>query len=200
MPFYGDVAPPPLALYPNFMVLTSAETRTEFEFRVVGYQFPDIENEDYDANWLLVNIGVRSPAGSLTKTDPCLLTWEGHWFANWLADLVSGQDADDTLSFLDSNIFFTVVARDEHKVRLVVELGDELRPPDAKPQDGLFAISLDISLENLRLAAADWCWEMRLFPMRVEKNRPCRPYADKRTSCAVCRPETIALRAAAAKA
>lgn len=182
------------------MLLTSTETRTEFEFRVAGYQFPEVENDAYDANWLLVNIGVRSPAGSLSKTDPCLLTWEGHWFANWLVDLVSGQSADEELSFLDGNIFFSVLARDDEKVRLVVEFGDELVPPDSKLVGEFFAIALDISIEDLRTAAADWCWGMRLFPIRVDKTRPCRPYSDKRTSCAVCRPETVGLRAAAAKA
>ncbi len=168
------------------MLLTSKETQTEFEFRVVGYQFPEIVDEDYDANWLLISIAVRSPAGSWTKTDPCLLTWEGHFFANWLADLMAGREVEKEISFLDSNISFEVVGRDEHAVRLKVTLSDELIAKDSKIGDKSFGMSLVIPLADLRTAVADWCWEMRLFPMRVQKPRSCRPYNDRRTGCAVC--------------
>lgn len=177
--------------YPERMLLKSEETQTEFEFRVVGYQFPDVVDEDYDANWLLVSIGVRSPGGSWSKTDPCLLTWEGHWFGNWLADIMAGREGERAMSFLDSNLFFEVERRDPKHVKLKIELSDELLPKDAKPGDKRFEVSLVISLADLRSAAADWCWEMRLFPMRLGKAKPCRPYNDKRAGCAVCQPEKV---------
>ena len=179
------------------MLLKSAETQTEFEFRVVGYQFPEVTDEDYDANWLLVSINVRSPGGSWSKTDPCLLTWEGHWFANWLADIMAGREEEKTMSFLDSNLFFEVEGRGQHQVKLKIELSDELLPTDAKPGEKRFTVSLVISLADLRAAVADWCWEMRLFPMRLEKARPCRPYNDKRPGCAVCQQEKVGRTAAA---
>ncbi len=50
------------------MVLTSGETQTEFEFHVVGYQFADVLEEEYDANWLMVRICVKSGESEWTKT------------------------------------------------------------------------------------------------------------------------------------
>ena len=73
------------------MLLTSKKTHTDFEFRAVGYEFPEIEDDEYEANWLLASVRVQSPDGAWEKTEPCLLTWEGHRLANWLADLAAGQ-------------------------------------------------------------------------------------------------------------
>ena len=49
---------------------------TEFEMEVVSYQFPHLEHEQYDSDWLNIKIRVRMSQGYWTSTDPSLLTWE----------------------------------------------------------------------------------------------------------------------------
>ena len=159
------------------MILTSGETQTEFEFHVVGYQFADVLDEEYDANWLMVRIRVKMWEGEWTKTDPCLLTWEGHWLANWLADLEAGRETQREMDFLESNVVFQFLERKGRQLRFWVELetGDER-----------FGVSLVISEEALREALSDWCWRLRMFPVRASEGRRCRPFNDKRTGCVVC--------------
>lgn len=42
------------------MILQSRDF-SAFELRVAGYQFPDIESDEFDANWLVVE-GLVAPA------------------------------------------------------------------------------------------------------------------------------------------
>jgi hypothetical protein len=165
------------------MILTSGETQTEFEFHVVGYQFADVLEEEYDANWLMVRICVKSGESEWTKTDPCLLTWEGHWLANWLADLEAGCEQQTEMSFLESNVVFQLVARDGTHVRLWVGFEAELT---GAPEDERLGVLLEISEEELRKALSEWCWQLRMFPVRASRGRRCRPFNDERTGCVVC--------------
>lgn len=54
----------------------SGNNDTYFEMSVVGYQFPELANEDYDSNWLNMSISVSHPNGSWMAIDPSLLTYE----------------------------------------------------------------------------------------------------------------------------
>jgi hypothetical protein len=175
------------------MLLTSKKTHTDFEFRAVGYEFPEIEDDEYEANWLLASVRVQSPDGAWEKTEPCLLTWEGHRLANWLADLAAGQgEVEVEMSFLNSNLFFKVLRREAGEVGLSVAFADELAPAAKGLGAGeRFEILLVLSVAELRAAAAEWRWEMRLYPMRAAAAGRCRAHGDKRASCGVCGAEVV---------
>lgn len=65
------------------MKLTGIQDTT-FSLSIIGYQFPEIQEHTYDANWLLVAIDVTSPHGSWQATDPSLETFELAALAAWL--------------------------------------------------------------------------------------------------------------------
>ncbi len=52
------------------------DEQTEFEMNVAGYQFPNLENEPYDSDWLNIHVSVTHPRGAWSKTDACILTFE----------------------------------------------------------------------------------------------------------------------------
>ena len=83
---------------------------SEFELRVVGYQFPDIVGDEWDANWLVVEIRVapvdERPWRSI---DPSLLTWEVERLSNWLEALASGRAVEEGEDFVEPNLRFEVV-------------------------------------------------------------------------------------------
>jgi hypothetical protein len=168
------------------MILQSEETNTEFELRVLGYQFPQNADDEWDSNWLLVNIRVSAPQGSWSVTDPCLLTWESHWLLNWLADVAVGECQED-MSFLESNILFQLTGRSEDALHLRIELKDELSQRGVMTEEADPPILLAVSVPRVRQAIAELYGELRLFPVRSTKFRPCRPYCDRRTTCLLCR-------------
>jgi hypothetical protein len=168
------------------MILKSEKTQTEFEFRVLGYQFPEIVHDEWDSNWLLANIRVDAPAGSWSATDPCLLTWEGHWLLNWLADLISASEADREMSFLESNLSFVLTARRAEEVELKIELQEGLAQMGTTRETAISRIILAISLSDLRDAVTSLSRELRVFPIRAGAMKRCRPYSDSQKTCLLC--------------
>jgi hypothetical protein len=51
---------------------------------VVGYQFPDNHISEYDSNWLVIEGRVSHPQADWSFRDPCLLTYEADYLADWL--------------------------------------------------------------------------------------------------------------------
>lgn len=168
------------------MILRSKKTHTEFELRVLGYEFPEIAHAKYDSNWLLVNIRVDAPIGSWSATDPCLLTWEGHWLLNWLADITSTTERDREMRFLEANLSFVLADRRGEEVELNVECKDELRQPGTTSETATPGITLAISLSDLREAVTSFSRELRLFPIRAGAIKRCRPYSDPLNTCLLC--------------
>jgi hypothetical protein len=141
---------------------------TEFEMAIVGYQFPHLEHEPYDADWLRVNIRVKHPRGSWSSLDACLLTWEGVHLAEWLESVAGGKDVDSDESFLEPNLRFELLSDGLNKLRVYFEL--ESRPSWA-PHDGAgmddLWLEFDVNADELRNAAASLRADLHRFPVRV---------------------------------
>ena len=98
------------------MILQSRDF-SAFELRVAGYQFPDIESDEFDANWLVVE-GLVAPADERAWKfrDPALLTWEVEGLCNWLEAVASGQDVKESADFTEPNLRFEVAERDQDTI------------------------------------------------------------------------------------
>ncbi len=57
------------------------------ELRITNYQYPDINFGDWDGNWLLIYLNVKSNVGHWQTIDPSLTTWEVKELIDWFADL-----------------------------------------------------------------------------------------------------------------
>lgn len=169
------------------MILSNEERQTEFELRVLGYQFPEVESCEYDANWLMIQVNVRTLSGSWSATDPCMLTWETHWLLNWLADLESNRENSPEISFLESNLMFRVEGKSEQAFDLRICVSGELGPRyDISEDMTPIEIPLHISVSDLRQCVLSLSRELGLFPVRAGRKRRCRPYSDPENDCLLC--------------
>jgi hypothetical protein len=98
------------------------------ELHVVGYQFPDIQEAEYDSNWLMIEGQVCHLRGDWTFRDPCLLTYEAVGLAEWLESVGDGTPCESYIVFLEPNLSFEIVGEEVERV-LRVELVAESRPP-----------------------------------------------------------------------
>ena len=143
---------------------------SEFELRVASYQFPHIESEEFDANWLVIE-GRVAPADepAWKFRDPALLTWEVEGLCNWLEALASGQALEEGEDFLEPNLRFEVAARGADTITIRVYFELESRPPwffaDAAGMDDLW-IDLRVDSDDLRAAAEDLRRDLAMFPQR----------------------------------
>ncbi len=141
---------------------------TEFEMKVVGYQFPHIENEEYDSNWLNIMIRVKLPQGSWTATDPSLLTWELISLTEWLEKIAEGKRVEPEKSFMEPELRFELIEEENKKLRVYFECSSRpsWAPYDSAGMDDLYA-EFGINENELRKAAGALREDLKRFPVRV---------------------------------
>ncbi len=140
-----------------------------FEMTVEGYQFPDIQDEPYDSNWLLIRIHVVHSRGEWTTVDPCLLTDELEDLAKWFDAIAQGKEVEKEQNFTEPNLRFRLRETPEGR-SLRVHFEMESRPSwaesGASPEEDLY---LDFPLAELDLAhaAEELRGEMVRYPQRA---------------------------------
>ncbi|MBL8214938.1 MAG: hypothetical protein JNK87_29730 [Bryobacterales bacterium] len=148
------------------MTLKSEDGLTEFELRILNYQFPEIR-VDWDANWLTLGLRVRTAERSWSTTDSCLLTWEAHELLKWLSGLMTAKQQDTGIGFLEPDLAFEAVASSEHSLDLAVRLGYGLLPPERRRSGWEeLVLPIKISFSSLRKGVREFTEEVRRFPMR----------------------------------
>jgi hypothetical protein len=154
----------------------SGPATTAFQLNIVGYEFPHIEHERFDSDWLNIEIRVVDPRGNWSSTAPIMLTWDVAELADWLEALASDQPTRSSVSFIEPNLRFELAQRDSFLIIIRVYFEQESRPPWDPTRSGFSGgdvTSLDLhpTLDSLRQAAADLRLQLRRFPIRVGPDR-----------------------------
>lgn len=139
---------------------------TALELSVDGYQFPDIADDCWDSNWLMVSGRVRHPHGSWTFTDPCLTTFELEQLASWLDDVAAGRPNPDLGYFTEPNLCFCY--RQDPEPTIEVRIAYESAPPwlVGEPRMGGAALEFPLVMNDPRVAAAEIRSFISRFPVR----------------------------------
>ena len=94
---------------------------------ILGYQFPDTNDKEYDGNWLMVKIEIDCRLGSWKSTDPCLLTFELKELVENLAK--SKNNGERTITFFtEPNLEFEAGPVKDDSVYLKVSFELESKP------------------------------------------------------------------------
>ncbi|NLG96567.1 MAG: hypothetical protein GX491_04320 [Chloroflexi bacterium] len=144
------------------MKLTAGSS--SFQLTILGYQFPDAEGEQYDANWLIVRVDVESPRGSWTATDPCLLTYEAAQLAEWIEKVAQGEPVQPGMKFLEPALLFRLT----NEGNLRIYFSSFLRPEWAQEGEAPF-LEFPVSQVDLAAAARDLRVQIRRYPQRAER-------------------------------
>lgn len=139
---------------------------TSLELSVGGYQFPDIADDPWDSNWLMVAGRVRHPHGSWTFTDPCLTTFELDQLASWLDDVAAGRPDPDHGYFTEPNLRFSY--RQEPEPTIEIRVAYESAPPwlVGEPRMQGAVLAFPVAMNDLGIAAADVRSFISRFPVR----------------------------------
>ena len=74
---------------PGDPVRLADHSGNEFQLVILSYQHPDVHEDRWDSNWLLVSGTVATAAGQRWKfSAPCVTTFELAELADWLDELV----------------------------------------------------------------------------------------------------------------
>ncbi len=160
------------------MLLKSGD-EWEFQLQILGYEYPEIVDTEYDSNWLMISLRGRAPGCSWQATDPCLLTWEVVELAAWLAAL-AGPTAEvitDTLEFSEPTLSFELAGKPEEMVTLRVNFGLDVRPTWAPGHAARMEnwIELQLTSYDLQTAAKSLLSQLSKFPPRANARAAPNP-------------------------
>jgi hypothetical protein len=103
---------------------------SSFQFEIIGYQFPNADDKEYDGNWLMIKINIINDEFKWSKVDPCLFTWEVQEIADWLYSLANNQKLKThELRFTEPNLGFAYTKIADEKFRISIYFDAELLPP-----------------------------------------------------------------------
>lgn len=135
---------------------------------VERYQFPDIVDDEWDSNWLIVSGEADLDGRSWSFREPCLTTFEVEHLADWLDRVVAGQAAQPICGFTEPNLEFERISAEA--VRITFWL--EALPHWAKPDSDLGDIGFEVPISDA-LSTTATCLRSILsrFPIRARNDR-----------------------------
>ncbi|MDR0443872.1 MAG: hypothetical protein LBH44_10740 [Treponema sp.] len=80
------------------------------ELKIIGYQFPEILDDEWDSNWLNVYINVKSIKKYWNVTDPAITTFELRSLIYWLKNISENKIIKNrNMNFTEPNISFQLM-------------------------------------------------------------------------------------------
>jgi hypothetical protein len=138
-----------------------------FDLTIDGYQFPEIETDYWDSNWLMVRGQVNHPRGNWIFRDPCLTTFELEQLAIWLDGVANGVANPADGYFTEPNLHFEYVTIPVPAIQ--VTFGYESAPPwlatDDARLDGAI-VRFPLALNDLRVVSRSLRADLVKFPIR----------------------------------
>jgi hypothetical protein len=123
------------------------------ELIILRYQFPDVHEDRWDSNWLVVSVKVATRDGkSWHFTDPSVTTFELADLADWLRDVALREKADDKFEFTEPNLAFSVTAKPEPTLR--VRFAHESAPPWVTEHERFAGVFVEFPLSEADVAVA----------------------------------------------
>ncbi|MDQ3800755.1 MAG: hypothetical protein M3384_15010 [Acidobacteriota bacterium] len=138
---------------------------TELKLSIEDYEFPNLENEPWDSDWLNVKIRVKHPEGSWKAIGACLTAFELERLIEWFEKAAEGAEVEKYLSFTEPCLKFEIVKKEPGTLRIFFSY--ELAPPWIKTYEEEFFIDFVVTGKELKRAAEDLRKELGKFPVRV---------------------------------
>ena len=132
------------------MKITSA-SGDEFQLVIVRYQFPDVHEDRWDSNWLIVNGTVSARGEKWRFTDPCVTTFELADLADWLDELARDGDQPSGFEFTEPNLKFTYTPWPQRAVQLT--FAHESAPPALSEVERRTGVTVEFPMSGSQAAA-----------------------------------------------
>jgi len=142
-----------------------------FDMRILGYQFPHKETEEYDSNWLIIAGEVMHSRGSWHFSDPCLLTYEAERLASWMDAVAEGRLLQTICGFIEPNLEFRAVLGAQQPVLRVyfrLEARPKWAPANCASKEDLW-VEFPLEELDLRSIAQQWRRELSVYPQRAPR-------------------------------
>jgi hypothetical protein len=132
------------------MRITSASGE-EFQLVIVRYQHPDVHEDRWDSNWLIVHGTVATASEQWGFTEPCVTTFELADFADWLDELAQDGSQPSSFDFAEPNLKFAYTPWPRRAVQLT--LAHESAPPSLSEVERRTGATVEFPMSSSQAAA-----------------------------------------------
>jgi hypothetical protein len=133
------------------MLKITSPSGDEFQMVIVRYQFPDVHEDRWDSNWLIVNGSVSAGGEKWRFTDPCVTTFELADLADWLDELADDGSQPSAFEFTEPNLKFGYTPWPERAVQLT--FAHESAPPTRSEVERRNGITVEFPLSGSQATA-----------------------------------------------
>lgn len=137
----------------------------KFGFKVLGYEFSSTGDNEYDKNFLLVEIEVVTGNLHWTKAAPVLLTWEVKKIAEWFMLLADNKEPERELEFIEPNLHFSYT-KINSKTNIAINFAMEFLPPNWNEKQEC-VINFELGIGELKAMGKLFADELNKFPIRL---------------------------------
>lgn len=142
----------------------------EFELIVLGYQFPQIVDDEWDSNWLDIQIRVNSKKGNWIARDPSLETIEIKLLAEWFLAISNDKKVEE-IWFTEPCLKFDLINKTEDMVTIRIFINYEMKPEKIKVDDEEdFFIDYLLDKKELIQASKELKEYFKEFPVRGKRD------------------------------
>ena len=142
-----------------------------FELTFMGYQFPGTTDNNWDANWLVVEGRISLSRCSWSFKDPCLLVSEAIELADWMTKLSEGSFEENQIGFVEPNLKFEVLNYGWEKTAVRVHFSHEAKPQMWRYTDADCWFEAEVDPTCLAEAAESLRSDLLRFPVRDAEER-----------------------------
>ena len=88
-----------------------SDSGNSLELMILHYEFPDVQEDRWDSNWLVVSGKVTANGQSWHFSDPAATTWELGEFADWLRAVARRENTRDQFEFVEPTLAFALASK-----------------------------------------------------------------------------------------
>jgi hypothetical protein len=119
-----------------------------FQLVIVRYQHPDVGEDRWDSNWLIVNGTVAAGPETWGFIEPCVTTFELADFADWLDELAQEGSEPSSFEFAEPNLKFSYSPWPRRALQLT--LAHESAPPSMSEVERRTGVTVEFEMPKVQ--------------------------------------------------
>jgi hypothetical protein len=139
----------------------------EFQLVILSYQHPDVHEDRWDSNWLVVSGSVATAGGQKWKfSTPCVTTFELADLADWLDELSEDGRSPEQFDFAEPHVRFGYVPWPKRTLQLTLTGPVAPQPKAGEKDNGAVTLEFPLSETDASALAAQIRDALSDFPIR----------------------------------
>ncbi len=143
----------------------------ELSMKIIDYQFPNIMDEIYDANWLNIKFDAVREGKTYSIIEPALLTWEMIELIHWLKSIYNKEDVLKGIDFIEPTISFELKSYGEKYIRIMVILECKHKSLWDEDRRGYTSLIINCNYNDFNTCIEELTMQASKYPKREPQTK-----------------------------